>query len=94
MLSLNKATSEAEFLDFRRRVLDLTNESESRICYVVEPKFDGLAVELIYVDGILTLGATRGDGVMGEDITLNLRTINAIPLKLMGKQPRLDRGSG
>ena len=85
MLSLNKATSEAEFLDFRRRVLDLTNESESRICYAVEPKFDGLAVELVYVDGVLTLGATRGDGVIGEDITLNLRTINKIPLKLMGK---------
>jgi DNA ligase (NAD+) len=85
MLSLNKATSDAEFLDFHRRVLELTQETESRIRYAVEPKFDGLAVELVYVNGILTLGATRGDGVVGEDITLNVRTIKNIPLRLIGK---------
>jgi DNA ligase (NAD+) len=85
MLSLNKATSEPEFLDFHRRVLELSGADEKKIKYTVEPKFDGLAVELAYENGILTIGSTRGDGVVGEDVTLNLRTIKTIPLKLMGK---------
>ncbi|MCK4427622.1 MAG: NAD-dependent DNA ligase LigA, partial [candidate division Zixibacteria bacterium] len=85
MLSLNKATSEAEFLDFHRRVLELSGADEKKIKYTVEPKFDGLAVELVYENGILTIGATRGDGVVGEDVTLNLRTIKTIPLRLIGK---------
>lgn len=84
MLSLNKATSSAEFLDFHRRVLELTRADEKSIRYTVEPKFDGLAVELVYSNGVYTLGATRGDGLVGEDITLNLKTIQSIPLKLMG----------
>jgi len=84
MLSLNKATSEAEFLDFHRRVLGLSELSEKKIRYTVEPKFDGLAVELVFERGIFSLGSTRGDGVVGEDVTLNLRTIRAIPLRLMG----------
>lgn len=87
MLSLNKATSEAEFLDFHRRVLELSDLSEKKIKYTVEPKFDGLAVELVYRRGILTIGATRGDGVVGEDVTQNLKTVNTIPLKLLGKTP-------
>ncbi|MGD2125634.1 MAG: NAD-dependent DNA ligase LigA [Desulfobacteraceae bacterium] len=86
MLSLNKATSEPEFLDFHRRVRDLTKESRGETTYTVEPKFDGLAVELIYNMGVLSLGATRGDGLVGEDVTLNLRTVKSIPLRLMGKQ--------
>ncbi|HUU41298.1 MAG TPA: NAD-dependent DNA ligase LigA [Desulfatiglandales bacterium] len=85
MLSLNKATSEAEFMDFHRRVLDLSGLSDKEIKYTVEPKFDGLAVELVYNKGIFTLGSTRGDGLVGEDVTLNLRTINSIPMKLIGK---------
>jgi DNA ligase (NAD+) len=85
MLSLNKATSEAEFLDFHRRVLELSGLSEKKIKYTVEPKFDGLAVELVYRKGILTIGSTRGDGVVGEDVTQNLKTVNTIPLKLLGK---------
>jgi len=85
MLSLNKATSEAEFLDFHRRVLELSGVSEVQVRYTVEPKFDGLAVELVYEKGLLKLGATRGDGLMGEDVTMNLRTIQSIPLKLMGE---------
>ena len=84
MLSLNKATSETEFLDFHRRVKDLTKAEDKDITYTVEPKFDGLAVELVYNNGILTLGSTRGDGLVGEDVTQNLRTIKSIPLRLMG----------
>jgi DNA ligase (NAD+) len=85
MLSLNKATSEAQFLDFHRRVLELTEVGEEKIRYTVEPKFDGLAVELVYTDGLFTVGSTRGDGVVGEEVTLNLRTIKSVPLRLMGK---------
>ncbi len=85
MLSLNKATSEAEFLDFHRRVLELSRVNEKEIKYTVEPKFDGLAIELVYERGIFTLGSTRGDGVVGEDVTLNLRTVKTIPLRLFGK---------
>jgi len=85
MLSLNKATSEAEFLDFHRRVAELSGVSAREIKYAVEPKFDGLAVELVYEEGLLSLGSTRGDGVVGEDVTLNLRTIKSVPLKLMEK---------
>lgn len=84
MLSLNKATSEAGFLDFHRRVLELSEVSEKVIRYVVEPKFDGLAVEVVYEKGIFVLGSTRGDGMVGEDVTLNLRTIKPIPLRLLG----------
>ncbi|MFO7459425.1 MAG: NAD-dependent DNA ligase LigA, partial [Desulfatiglandales bacterium] len=84
MLSLSKATSEAEFLDFHRRVLDLSGASEEELEYSLEPKFDGLAVELVYEKGILTLGATRGDGTVGEEVTLNLKTIRSIPLRLKG----------
>jgi DNA ligase (NAD+) len=85
MLSLNKSTSETEFLDFHRRVLELSGVDEKKIKYTVEPKFDGLAVELVYENGILTIGSTRGDGVVGEDVTQNLRTVKTIPLKLIGK---------
>jgi DNA ligase (NAD+) len=85
MLSLNKATSETEFLDFHRRVLELSGVGEKKIKYTVEPKFDGLAVELVYRKGTFAIGSTRGDGVVGEDVTQNLRTIKTIPLKLLGK---------
>ncbi|MFC1821777.1 NAD-dependent DNA ligase LigA [Thermodesulfobacteriota bacterium] len=84
MLSLNKATSEAEFLEFHRRIMDLSEVGHERMTYTVEPKFDGLAVELLYEKGILSSGSTRGDGVVGEDVTLNLRTVKSIPLRLMG----------
>ncbi len=82
MLSLNKASTEREFLDFHRRVLELSGAKESEIKYTTEPKYDGLAVELIYEDGVLTTGLTRGDGAAGEDVTENLRTIRSIPLRL------------
>jgi len=85
MLSLSKVTSEPEFLDFHRRVLELSGESEERLKYAVEPKFDGLAIELVYESGLLTLGSTRGDGTVGEDVTINLKTVRSVPLRLRGK---------
>jgi len=85
MLSLSKVTSEPEFLDFHRRVLELSGEGEQRVKYAVEPKFDGLAVELVYERGLLSLGSTRGDGTVGEEVTVNLKTVRSIPLRLRGK---------
>jgi DNA ligase (NAD+) len=84
MLSLNKANTEGELLDFDRRVRDLTGDGDIKITYAVEPKFDGLAVELVYERGNLVLGSTRGDGIVGEDVTQNLRTVKSIPLRLLG----------
>jgi DNA ligase (NAD+) len=83
MLSLNNALSGEEVEAFDRRVregLDAAGEVE----YAVEPKFDGLAVSLTYGKGLLTMGATRGDGTTGEDVTANLRTVRAVPLRLAG----------
>ena len=60
--------------------------------YAVEPKFDGLAISLVYEDGVFTVGATRGDGASGENVTANLRTVGAIPLQLAGGAPPLARG--
>ena len=95
MLSLGKATGEEEFRDFHRRVLELGEVSEDGVQYTVEPKFDGLAVELVYENGVLTLGSTRGDGVVGEEVTLNLKTVKSIPLKLRGaKSPDLLEARG
>jgi DNA ligase (NAD+) len=84
MLSLGKATSEPEFLDFHRRVSELSRAE--KIVYVAEPKFDGLAVEVVYTKGLFSLGATRGDGTVGEEVTLNLKTVRSIPLRLRGKE--------
>ncbi|MGG7055968.1 NAD-dependent DNA ligase LigA [Nitrosomonas sp. ANs5] len=80
MLSLTNAFTEHEVRAFDRRIRDAF--AIDLVDYAVEPKFDGLAVNLIYEDGIFTKGATRGDGYTGEDITLNLRTIPSIPLRL------------
>lgn len=87
MLSLRKSMDEAELRDFDRRVRETLGRSAVR--YVAEPKLDGLAVSLIYQNGSLTCGVTRGDGESGEDITENLRTIRRIPLKLQGDFPPL-----
>jgi DNA ligase (NAD+) len=93
MLSLQKVTTTEEFEDFDRRVRSGL-ETQDPVEYVIEPKLDGLAVELVYEDGVFTLGSTRGDGVTGENITPNLRTIKNIPLKLPAamarKYPRLE----
>jgi len=83
MLSLQKVTDPDEFADFDRRVKSGLNAAEDDdIEYTFEPKFDGLAVELIYEKGVLTVGSTRGDGTTGENITPNLKTIASIPLNL------------
>jgi len=87
MLSLNKALSEKEVLDFHRRAMETAEVKESELRYTVEPKFDGLGVEVVYQDGVFKLGATRGDGSVGEDVTQNLKTIRSIPLKLQGGSP-------
>lgn len=84
MLSLDNAFSDEDLLAFNQRVQDrLKNTSE--IEYACELKLDGIAVSLLYRDGVLVRGATRGDGTNGEDITQNVRTINSIPLRLLGE---------
>jgi DNA ligase (NAD+) len=85
MLSLENATNAAEIRDFDLRVKkNLGLPPEDRISYVCEPKMDGLAVELVYTEGLLTVASTRGDGVTGEDVTENIRTIRSLPLRLSG----------
>lgn len=81
MLSLSNATSPEELYAWRDRFLKLL-PANTAVDYVVEPKIDGLTVVLHYENGIFTLGATRGDGYVGEDITANLRTIHALPLRI------------
>src|SRR5438067_8800200 len=85
MMSLANAMTEEEFLEFDARVHRLLGEEPVR--YVVEPKLDGLAVTLTYQNGKFVQGATRGDGLTGEDVTQNLRTIKMIPLQLKGAPP-------
>ncbi|GMR25253.1 MAG: NAD-dependent DNA ligase LigA [Ignavibacteria bacterium] len=81
MLSLANTYNEEELYNFDRRVKDVLPENE-KVEYIVEFKIDGASVSLNYIDGILKTAATRGDGVLGEDITNNVRTIRTIPLKL------------
>ena len=83
MLSLDNAFNDTELQEFERRLKDRLNSSAD-IEYVCEPKLDGAAVSLLYRDGALIYGATRGDGSVGEDITANVRTIKSVPLKLHG----------
>ena len=92
LLSLNKCNTREEFFDFHRRVVELSQSGQKEIAYTVEPKFDGLAVELVYQNGAYRLGSTRGDGITGEDVTHNIRTIKTVPLRLLAaklKPPRL-----
>ena len=83
MLSLGNAFSDQDMDDFDRRIRD--GVDNKNIEYAAEPKLDGLAISLLYKEGVLVRAATRGDGRTGEDVTLNIRTIDAIPLKLRGK---------
>lgn len=86
MLSQQKAFSKEEILDFDRRVKSVVPDAQ----YVVEQKIDGLSVSLEYVDGAFVRGSTRGDGITGEDVTENLKTIKSIPLTLKDNIPYLE----
>ena len=83
MGSLEKVTTDEALVkwaeDVRKRL-----GSDEPVAYVTEPKIDGLAINLTYEDGVLVRGATRGDGVQGEDVTANLRTIPSVPLRMRG----------
>ncbi|MCD6156547.1 MAG: NAD-dependent DNA ligase LigA, partial [Candidatus Atribacteria bacterium] len=93
LLSLNNAFSEEEMREFDRRVKRWLGED--KVEYVAELKIDGLAVNLRYENGIFVRGGTRGDGLTGEDVTPNLKTIRSIPLKLRGsKLPQIIEVQG
>lgn len=83
MLSLNNAFEDDDVAAFDRRAREGLGVAE--VCYDVGPKFDGLAISLTYLDGVLVQAATRGDGATGEDVTQNVRTIRAVPLRLNGE---------
>ena len=83
MLSLDNAFSDEELINFNRRIQERLKHTD-HIEFACEVKLDGIAVSLLYRDGILVRGATRGDGARGEDITQNVRTIDSIPLRLRG----------
>jgi DNA ligase (NAD+) len=92
MLSLGNSTGEEETREFDRKVKRFLRLAEDeRIEYVAEPKFDGLGIELVYEEGMFVVGSTRGDGVTGEDVTANLKTIRALPLRLRGEGADLPR---
>ena len=87
MLSLDNAFSADELRDFHRRVTTrLEMDSDAPLQYAAEPKLDGAAVSLLYENGVLVRGATRGDGTTGEDVTHNVRTIESVPLRLIGRR--------
>jgi len=85
MLSLGNAFSDEEALEFGRRCAERLAIPVEQIEFTTEPKLDGLAISLLYEDGRLSRGATRGDGYVGEDVTQNVRTIRSIPLRLRGE---------
>ena len=83
MLSLSNVFSEEELYAFDKRLHDRLKD-EQELTFVAEPKLDGLAISLLYEDGVLVRAATRGDGETGEDVTHNVRTIDSVPLRLIG----------
>jgi len=92
MLSLDSLMEESEVREFDARVRKGLRSDEGlfaeTVAYVAEPKFDGLSIELVYEDAVLVRGSTRGDGETGEDVTENLRTIRAVPLRLSENGPK------
>ncbi len=93
MLSLANARNEEELRAWEKRMYNLMKKQgveDARIEYEAEPKIDGLAISLVYENGVLVRGATRGNGEVGEDVTQNLRTIKAIPLRVEGAPPLLE----
>lgn len=94
MLSLDNAFTTEDVVAFDRRVRERL-ETDGEVTYACEPKMDGLAVSLVYEDGVLVQAATRGDGTTGEDVTHNVRTIKSVPLRLQGKGwPRVLEARG
>ncbi|EER47674.1 NAD-dependent DNA ligase LigA [Actinobacillus minor NM305] len=89
MLSLDNAFSDEDLDGFLRRMESYISVTPSSLDFCCEPKLDGLAVSILYVNGVLTQAATRGDGTTGEDITANIRTIRNIPLRLKTDNPPL-----
>ena len=93
MLSLANARNEDELRAWEKRIRNLLAKQgveEAELEYMIEPKIDGLAISLLYEDGALVRGATRGDGETGEDVTHNLRTVKSIPLRVDGAPPLLE----
>ncbi len=86
MLSLNNGFSDEDLIEFDRKVRERLGQ-EGPIDYSATPKLDGLAISVLYRDGVYTRAATRGDGVTGEDVTANVATIRSVPRKLRGKPP-------
>lgn len=87
MLSLGNVFNEEELQAFMKRISNVTHLLPDKIVFTCEPKLDGLAVNLTYVNGVLLHAATRGDGAIGENITANIKTIGSVPLKLMTDKP-------
>jgi DNA ligase (NAD+) len=87
MLSLNNVNDEEELAEFEERIQRFLKHPDP-VEYAVEAKIDGVAVELVYLDGLLQVGSTRGDGINGEDITVNLKTIRSVPLVLRGEKEK------
>lgn len=92
MLSLDNSFDQSDLEKFDRKVREKTNNDA--VVYCCEPKFDGLAVSLVYHDGTLVTAATRGDGETGEDVTANIKTIHSIPLRLLGDLPGITEIRG
>jgi DNA ligase (NAD+) len=93
MLSLATARTEDELRAWETRIRNLLKKEgveEAALEYVAEPKIDGLAISLLYRDGVLERGATRGDGRIGEEVTQNLKTIGAVPLRVRDAPPLLE----
>lgn len=91
MLSLDNVFEEGEMREFDARIKRFLNSTDT-LCYVGEPKLDGVSIELIYQDGLLVAAGTRGDGIIGEDVTQNVRTIKSIPLSVKEKSEFRVRG--
>src|SRR5262245_38790051 len=93
MLSIDKSNSPDDLREFDGRVLKLLQRVEP-VRYVVELKIDGVAISLTYEGGLFSLGATRGDGERGDNVTHNLKTVRNLPLRLNGEPPRLFEARG